>query len=103
MKPAKPIKPTNRTMAIFNKEEQGGMIKKLLRWILLCVFALCVLLLITVMVLWDANFYTLRDRIEHTKIALFGAWQGNNWCPPGPGVGELRGDQSFSGCVQRHG
>ena len=83
MKPIKPIKPTNRKMAIFSQQNRNGVMAKSLRWLFFSTLAVFVLLLVTVLVLWDADFYTLRDRIEHTKVALFGAWQGNNWCPPG--------------------
>ena len=34
-------------------------------------------------ILWDADFYTARDRWEHFKLAMFGEWQSQNWCPPG--------------------
>jgi hypothetical protein len=35
------------------------------------------------LVLWDADFYAVREKFEHVKIALFGEWQPLNWCPPG--------------------
>ncbi|GAA6176730.1 hypothetical protein [Sulfitobacter pacificus] len=34
-------------------------------------------------ILWDADVYTARDKFEHLKIALFGEWSADNWCPPG--------------------
>jgi hypothetical protein len=34
-------------------------------------------------VLWDADVYSARDRYEHLKLALFGDWSAENWCPPG--------------------
>ncbi|WP_297339521.1 hypothetical protein [Pseudophaeobacter sp.] len=34
-------------------------------------------------ILWDADFYTARDKFEHLKIALFGKWSADNWCPAG--------------------
>lgn len=34
-------------------------------------------------ILWDADVYTARDKFEHFKIALFGDWSAENWCPPG--------------------
>lgn len=34
-------------------------------------------------VLWDADIYTARDKFEHFKMAIFGDWKSENWCPPG--------------------
>ncbi len=34
-------------------------------------------------VLWDADFYAVREKYEHLKVAFFGDWQPQNWCPPG--------------------
>ena len=68
---------------MFSQQEHSSVITKVCRWVLWFILAVFMLTFATVMILWDADFYTLRDRIEHTKIALFGKWQGNNWCPPG--------------------
>lgn len=46
--------------------------------------AVCAGLVIAgVVVLWDADLYGARDRFEHARLALFGGWQPENWCPPG--------------------
>tara|TARA_R110002072_G_scaffold302883_1_gene489454 strand:+ start:8095 stop:8673 length:579 start_codon:yes stop_codon:yes gene_type:complete len=37
----------------------------------------------TILVLWDADFYAVREKFEHLKLAFFGEWQPRNWCPPG--------------------
>ena len=34
-------------------------------------------------VLWDADFYAVREKYEHVRLAFFGEWQAQNWCPPG--------------------
>lgn len=37
----------------------------------------------SVIVLWDADFYAVREKYEHLRLAFFGEWQARNWCPPG--------------------
>jgi len=37
----------------------------------------------SLIVLWDADFYAARDKYEQWKLAFFGDWQPQNWCPPG--------------------
>lgn len=37
----------------------------------------------TALVLWDADLYAARDKFEHFKLAMFGEWQPQNWCPAG--------------------
>lgn len=37
----------------------------------------------SLIVFWDADFYAVREKYEHLKLAFFGEWQAENWCPPG--------------------
>ena len=37
----------------------------------------------SLIVFWDADFYAARDKYEQWKLAFFGDWQPQNWCPPG--------------------
>lgn len=45
--------------------------------------AFCVLALVTLILLWDADPYAVRDRYEHYRLALFGEWEPSPWCQPG--------------------
>lgn len=38
------------------------------------------------LIFWDANFYVVRDRWEHFKLALLGDWHNTGWCPPGENI-----------------
>lgn len=40
-------------------------------------------LIVIGIVFWDADFYSARNHWEHFKLAMFGEWQPQNWCPPG--------------------
>lgn len=37
----------------------------------------------SLIVFWDADFYAARDKYEQWRLAFFGDWQPQNWCPPG--------------------
>ncbi len=39
--------------------------------------------LLALIVVWEADVHTLRDRYEYIMLAVFGAWSPDNWCPPG--------------------
>ncbi|CUI01872.1 hypothetical protein [Leisingera aquaemixtae] len=58
---------------------------RILRGVFLFVAVPVLVVLLLGIIGWDADFYALRDRWEHMKLALFGDWQAENWCPPGRG------------------
>lgn len=35
------------------------------------------------LIFWDADVYAAREKWEHWKIAWFGEWTPEPWCPPG--------------------
>lgn len=59
------------------------LISRLVRGIALTCAGLLTFIVLLSVILWDADVYAARDRYEQLKIALFGEWQPNNWCPPG--------------------
>ncbi|MGX1499824.1 hypothetical protein ACSSV1_004884 [Labrenzia sp. MBR-25] len=37
-----------------------------------------------IFILWDTDFYALRDRYEHFRLAMFGTWQPSGSCAKQP-------------------
>lgn len=62
---------------------RSPFIPRILRGVALSGLALAGIVAVSGVILWDADFYVVRDRYEHLKLALFGDWQAENWCPPG--------------------
>lgn len=56
---------------------------RVLRGALLTGALLLGLAICATIVLWQVDFYSVRDRYEHVRAALFGPWQSQHWCPPG--------------------
>ena len=48
-----------------------------------------------VVLIWNADLYTARDRWEHIKLALYGEWQAKHWCPPSRTAKECEGINEF--------
>lgn len=63
--------------------QKPPLARRILRGAAMAVLSLAVMAVIAGILLWDADLYTARDRFEHLKVALFGEWQADNWCPPG--------------------
>ena len=56
---------------------------RILRGVALSGALLAGLVIVLGVILWDADLYVARDRYEHIKLALFGEWSADSWCPPG--------------------
>jgi len=54
----------------------------------------------SLIVLWDADFYAVRDKFEHLKFAFFGEWQAQNWCPPGRDTENCRAVDEFTAALE---
>ncbi|MDF1803196.1 hypothetical protein [Thalassovita sp.] len=52
------------------------------------------------MVLWDADFYAVREKYEHLKLAFYGEWQAQNWCPPGRDTENCRAVDEFTAALE---
>lgn len=58
-------------------------VPRILRGAVLSGLGLMAILSAGLLVLWDADFYAVREKYEHLRLAFFGEWQAQNWCPPG--------------------
>lgn len=56
---------------------------RILRGVALTGLGLAGFAIVLGILLWDADLYAVRDRYEHMRLALFGEWQADHWCPPG--------------------
>jgi hypothetical protein len=54
----------------------------------------------SLIVLWDADFYAVREKYEHLKLAFFGEWQAQNWCPPGRDTENCRAVSEFAAALE---
>jgi hypothetical protein len=48
-----------------------------------------------VVIIWNADLYATRDRWEHIKLALYGDWQAEDWCPSGRNTKECTQANEF--------
>tara|TARA_R110002072_G_scaffold150788_2_gene299374 strand:- start:10916 stop:11494 length:579 start_codon:yes stop_codon:yes gene_type:complete len=60
-----------------------SLTSRILRGVALAGLGLAGFAVILGILLWDADLYAVRDRYEHMRLALFGEWQADHWCPPG--------------------
>lgn len=51
-------------------------------------------------ILWNADLFELRDRYERGKLALFGEWEPNLWCPPGRVAEECERVDEFEAALE---
>ena len=52
------------------------------------------------LVLWDADFYAVREKYEHLKLAFLGEWQPRNWCPPGRETANCQQVSEFTAALE---
>jgi len=82
------------------RAQMSSLISRVLRGIILT-GAVCVGLLVSVaIVLWDADLYEARTKFEHARIALFGDWQAELWCPEGRVSDTCEGIDAFETALE---
>lgn len=73
---------------------------RILRGVLAISLGVVVLGIALLIIFWDADFYTARDKYEHFKAALFGDWQADHWCPPGRVSDDCKLADSFEAALK---
>lgn len=77
------------------------LIPRILRGIALSGAVTAGLIIIATVILWDADFYAARVKLEQARQALFGEYDPNRpWCPPGRVADECDAVNSFEAALQ---
>ncbi len=61
----------------------NNLVSRVTRGATITALGLTAIFISAVVILWNADLYAARDRVEHIKLAIFGDWQAEHWCPPG--------------------
>lgn len=77
-----------------------ALASRVMRGALAGVVALLMLVVVLAILLWEADLYTARDKYERAKLALFGDWHPQAWCPPGHVSEDCETVQSFEAALE---